>query len=140
VKHFFAYGTLIFPPVLEALLGHETSSETAQLPDHAAFTVRGEVYPAAVEEPGTQLKGRLYAGLDDADWNLLDAFEGDLYERTPVHVATDSGPRQNAELYRAVPRARDRLTMDHWDPRVFSELHREDWLASCRNFAAAFSR
>jgi gamma-glutamylcyclotransferase (GGCT)/AIG2-like uncharacterized protein YtfP len=91
-KALFAYGTLLVPAVLDALLGWSPASRRASLQGFARFCVRGEVFPGIVAWPGARVEGQLILGLTPRDWDKLDEFEGEWYEREAVTVLTADGP------------------------------------------------
>lgn len=90
----FFYGTLIHPEVLSRVIGKpgvHLTTNSANLESHTRFHVKGEDYPAVVdnsaaravmgrdlsEEEG-RVKGCLVQGLTDEDVKFLDSFEGDV--------------------------------------------------------------
>ena len=130
----FAYGTLVLPDVLEALLGRALPAQPAQLAGYARYRVRGEVFPALAAEAGADTSGVLYTGVDQREWALLDRFEGELYVRRAVRVETPAGAR-DAWTYLVAAGREPLLTREPWDPRSFAEGNRARWLELCRAFA-----
>ena len=143
----FAYGTLLFPPVLHAVVGRVPRSIAATLDGFARRRVAGELFPAIVEAPGERVAGVLYLTLDDRAWRRLDAFEGDLYERRSVVVTPasrflpsdleapgagegvaipvrgderDERRAVSALTYVVRRDVRHRLSAELWDPEVFA--------------------
>jgi gamma-glutamylcyclotransferase (GGCT)/AIG2-like uncharacterized protein YtfP len=110
----FAYGTLLVPAVVHALLGWSPTSQPAILQDFARFGVRGEAFPGIVPRTGARVEGQLLHGLTPRDWGKLDDFEGDWYERTAVTVLTAEGP-QPALVYVVGPEHDALLTSEPWD-------------------------
>ena len=51
----FAYGTLIFPEVVEIVVGRRPPKWDALLPGYRRARLDGRVYPGIVEEPGRYL-------------------------------------------------------------------------------------
>ena len=150
----FAYGTLLFPPVLRVIAGSVPRSIPATLDGFARRRVAGELFPAIVEAPGERVDGVLYLGLDDRAWRRLDAFEGDLYERRSVVVtvpralvpaeldsagACDGGSliaggaaerRTLSGLTYVLDRElRHRSSAALWDPDAFARDHLEAFVA-----------
>lgn len=85
----FVYGTLQDPDVLAAVLGRPVDVAVlpvAAAPGYRAIAYPGRVYPALVADPTGAAPGRLLAGLDRLDFDILDAFEGDEYRRTSITV------------------------------------------------------
>lgn len=81
----FVYGTLRFPPVLQALLGRVPALSDAELPGWRAAALPGRTYPGLV--PGAGARGVVLDGLTEEEWAVLDAFEGSGYIRSEVVLA-----------------------------------------------------
>ena len=121
----FAYGTLLFPDVLAAVVGRSLTAEPATLGGYVRRGVIGEIFPAMVEgERHDRVVGVLYVGLDDREWSRLDRFEGDLYERHRVRIGT-----RDAFTYVLASAWRHRLGVEPWDPDAFARDHLEAFLA-----------
>jgi catechol 2,3-dioxygenase-like lactoylglutathione lyase family enzyme/gamma-glutamylcyclotransferase (GGCT)/AIG2-like uncharacterized protein YtfP len=124
----FAYGTLEFAELVEAITGRRFPSEPALLRDFARSLVRGADHPAIAPAPGAQTPGSLYSGVDDDSLAALDRFEGDLYERREVSVWTASG--EKTALAWVLREDRRHLLGDEpWDPERFAARHLRAWLA-----------
>jgi gamma-glutamylcyclotransferase (GGCT)/AIG2-like uncharacterized protein YtfP len=132
----FAYGTLLFPAVMEAVTGRRFGTREAELAGYARRRLRRRIYPAAVASPGERVAGRLYEGVDAATLARLDRFEGDLYERRRVSVAPAEGGAVAAELYVVVAARRGELLDEPWDPEEFASAHLAAYLRSCAAFRA----
>ena len=125
VKTLFAYGTLLFPEVLSAVTGLSLTAEPATLDGYVRRGVIGEIFPAIVEgDRHDRVAGALYVGLDDRAWGRLDRFEGDLYERRLVRIAT-----RDAFTYVLASTWRHRLAAEPWDPAAFARDHLDAFLA-----------
>lgn len=94
-KSLFAYGTLMFPEILEALLGRVPTNEDAVAEGWRAVAIPGRSYPALVASPG-RARGRLLLDLEPDEWRVIDAYEEDTYELRSVDVDT---PRRAAVAY-----------------------------------------
>jgi gamma-glutamylcyclotransferase (GGCT)/AIG2-like uncharacterized protein YtfP len=127
----FAYGSLLFPAVLEAVIGVARSPRPARLTDHARFLVRGEPYPAIVEARGALTVGVVYADLPAEAFVRLDRFEGSFYERRMLEVDSDGGARL-AFAYVVPDSRRDLIDEAPFDPAVFERDHLAAWLDSLR--------
>jgi len=128
----FAYGTLQVPEVLGALCGSERAPVEAWLDDFARLCVRDAVYPAIVPRRGATTRGRLYLGLDAEDMRVLDAFEGELYERRLVDVGLAGAGEARAFAYVATARAARLLIDRPWDLDDFQRTHAARYVARCR--------
>jgi gamma-glutamylcyclotransferase (GGCT)/AIG2-like uncharacterized protein YtfP len=80
----FAYGTLMWPEVLESVTGERPGGRKAVLRGYRRLRVKGETYPVVVESEEDVVEGILYRGLSAAAFELLDRFEGAEYDR--VHI------------------------------------------------------
>ena len=130
----FVYGTLLVPIISERVLGRPLVGIPAVLKDHVRLCVEGEVYPAVVRRVGSSVEGRLCDGLDRADLDRLDAYEGDLYRRVPVRVecrgsaipgAHDDANRGSlhCETYLFRSESGAKLTGDEWSLEEFQRCH-----------------
>lgn len=128
----FAYGTLRFPPILEAVASVDLRGVAATLRGYRCEAVRGEAYPAIVDDPTGRVTGRLYQGLSPAALRALDRFEGDEYRRRVVTVVAEDGRAQQAWCYVIAPRWRRRLEGRLWDPEQFERLHLAAYLRRLR--------
>jgi gamma-glutamylcyclotransferase (GGCT)/AIG2-like uncharacterized protein YtfP len=132
----FAYGTLLVPEVMEALLGRTVPSAPARLAGFACYRVRGAVFPAALESSGREIRGRLYRGLDPPTLALLDRFEGDLYQRRRLTVELGGG-ESAAWVYLLAADRSGLLTDEPWSLAEFVQLHLLAYLRGCRAFRSA---
>ncbi len=91
-NNLFAYGTLMWPEVLEGVIGRRLKGRPATLTGFLRLRVIGEHYPAVIPSPGDEVDGLLYDGLTDTDFRHLDRFEGEEYDRVTVcigHVSVE---------------------------------------------------
>jgi gamma-glutamylcyclotransferase (GGCT)/AIG2-like uncharacterized protein YtfP len=88
----FAYGTLMWPEVLESVVGRRLEGVPVVLEGFRRLCVKGQHYPAAIEAAGYSVAGVLYAGLTEQEFQCLDTFEGEEYERIDV-VAGGEGAK-----------------------------------------------
>ncbi len=82
----FSYGTLMWPEVLEAVIGRRLEGVAASLSGYVRLRVRGEHYPAVVPSARDEVEGVLYQNLNTDDFRHLDRFEGREYDRTVVRI------------------------------------------------------
>jgi gamma-glutamylcyclotransferase (GGCT)/AIG2-like uncharacterized protein YtfP len=95
----FVYGTLQVPTVLERVLGRVPRMTVAQLQDYQRGRVSGQSYPAIVAAYGESVTGSVLFDLNDAEWSLLDAYEGELYARHKITVTIDNQQPREADGY-----------------------------------------
>ena len=132
----FTYGTLLVAEVMEAVAGARFASVPARLDGWERVRVRDAVYPGVRAVTGASVDGRLWLDVHDAALLRLDRFEGEMYERRVVRVATADGAR-SAQVY-VVPPAYVHLLEDApWDVERFRREHLARYLEHCRTGEAA---
>ena len=130
----FTYGTLMIPEVMVAVTTRRFRSIDAILKGYARFTVKGESYPGITPEPGAITEGIIYFDVDELSLERLDAFEGDLYQRTPIRVETEKEDILNAETYVIKPRYRSCLSSKEWNAKEFARKHLASFLKTYSGF------
>lgn len=129
----FCYGTLEFPPILEAVAGRRFPGRAAVLPGYRRLAVRGQVFPGIVAQAGAEVGGTLYRGLSNAHLRRLDAYENAFYRRRPLRVRDAAGGRSRLAWTYVVPALyRHRLAAADWDPAVFLRRHYARYLRRLR--------
>ena len=134
--HFFAYGTLEIPEVMQAVTGRRFEPVDARLPDHARHMLAERIYPGVVPEPGAETTGCLYRDLDADSFAALDRFEGRIYTRRRLSVRTNDGAACDAFVYVLNDAERHLLRDEQWSRERFREIHLHDYLRACRAFRA----
>ena len=86
----FAYGTLMWPEVLEAVIGRRLEGEKVTLRGFRRLRIKGEHYPAIIAASGNSVSGVLYDGLTPEDFEHLDRFEGEEYQRKRQQIDNTS--------------------------------------------------
>ena len=127
----FCYGTLQHPDVMEALIGARRPARPGRLDGYARSELRGEIYPGIVPAPDASTPGLLYTQLAPEDLEILDVFEGPLYERVAIQVVVGDA-RAPAWVYAVHPRQRARITGDAWSFERFCAEHAAAYVQSCR--------
>lgn len=116
--HVFAYGSLMFAPVWQRVVGGGYRSVPAVLDGYACHEVAGETYPGIIAVRDASVRGVLYLDVTAADIAALDAFEGPEYRRDSVRVSLESGATADAAAY--VYLLPQRLSAAPWRPEAFS--------------------
>jgi len=124
----FVYGTLELPELVLRVTGRRFPSEAAVLEGFARSILRGATYPGIAPAAGARTPGTLYSEVDPESLAALDRFEGALYQRCAVTVATAAGEHS---AFAWVVRAEHRfvLTGEPWDRDRFVARHLREWLA-----------
>lgn len=123
----FAYGTLQFPEVLDALLDRVPEIRPAALVGWRAARLHGLSYPG-LTPGGGPAPGVLLTGLSQAEWRILDAYEDEEYDLVAVQLA-DTAP---ALAYRY--RRTDLLLEQDWSAAEFAGRDLPDFAESCRQW------
>lgn len=113
-RRLFCYGTLQLPTVLEAVIGRRLRGMRAALTGYGAFEVRRAEYPGLLRLPGQTTWGLLYENLSRPELNVLDRFEGDLYQRRHLVVRRVDGRRVQAWVYMPAAGRQRELTAIPW--------------------------
>lgn len=120
----FAYGTLMWPDILEDVVGRNVDGCPAVLENVRRLRVKNEVYPSLVSCEGGEVSGVLYCGLSEQDIAALDRFEGPEYDRRNVQVEIGGAPME-AETYFTSEKGLDLLEETEWIPEQLpGELRR----------------
>ena len=130
----FAYGTLQFDDVMEAVTGRRFAGVPASLAGYRRSCLHARSYPGIVPDAGEKTDGRLYPEVDAEALAVLDAFEGTLYDRLALVVRTSTGEGVRAWAYVVVERQRYRVSPQSWDPELFLQQHGEKFIEGCRRF------
>ena len=125
----FAYGTLQFPEVIEAVCGRNFSGEPARLPGFVRLRIEGQSYPGIRAQEGGVTEGILYSGVDSDAISLLDRFEGGQYVRRSLLVETADGRKGRAAVYVVAEEHLADLSGEPWDPEVFRNQDLVSFLA-----------
>jgi gamma-glutamylcyclotransferase (GGCT)/AIG2-like uncharacterized protein YtfP len=123
----FVYGTLLFSEITERVLGRLPQVDRAAAPSWSTRILTERTYPGLVPDKMAAAGGLLFMDLSDAEWALLDAYEGDEYERTTLTVVSQSGQPTEAEIYLLLDESI--VTEDRWTTQWFADLHLADFLA-----------
>ena len=130
----FTYGTLMIADVMYAVTTREFRFVDAILRGYARFMVKGESYPGIIPVTDAVTEGIIYFDADELSLERLDAFEGDLYQRTPIQAETQEGKILNAETYVVKPEYRDYLSSKGWDVEEFVQNSLEAFLNTYQGF------
>jgi gamma-glutamylcyclotransferase (GGCT)/AIG2-like uncharacterized protein YtfP len=127
----FAYGTLRFPDVLEALLGRVPQHSPAIAPGWRVAALDGRVYPVLVPGDGGA-GGILISGLTAEEWRVIDAYEDDFYELERLTLV-DGRPG-----WAYLTRDRTAALPSDWSPGDFTTRHLGAFAGACREWRRAY--
>jgi len=136
VKNIFTYGSLMFAPVWDSLVGNHYESEPAVLGGFRRYAVRDEEYPVIKPDKNNAcVEGVIYYDVGDEDLGELDTFEGNYYTRQKVFVIAGS-KRVCAEVYVLRPRYYAIALPQPWDAEKFSHQGIHQFMARYKGFRA----
>ena len=130
----FTYGTLMIPSVMHAVAARKFRFINAVLKGYARFTVKGESYPGIIQAKDAVTEGIIYFDVDEWSLERLDAFEGDLYQRTPVWVKTEKEQILKAETYVIKSEYQGYLSSKEWNVKEFAKKHLKAFLEGYQGF------
>ena len=133
----FVYGTLMFPQVVTELTGLTPTYVPAVAYNTTRLGMRNQVYPGLVNRSGSFTQGYLLRNLDDASWCIIEAFEGDEYERGPVTIET-AGNSVRTHTFFVRTDCQDRLLDLPWDPEAFLRYELDTYLTDCRSLQRSY--
>lgn len=113
-RHLFAYGTLQHPRIIGRILNRIPPAASARLPGFARFRIRDEDFPGIIPAEDSNLDGTVFFDISDPEWERLDAYESNLYQRQTLWVTAAEGIRMQAETYVIPPQNENDLTRDPW--------------------------
>ncbi len=131
----FAYGTLMFPEIVEVLIGRVPQMQSARLGDHRRGRIekagRIAIGPGLVPLAGHHVDGMLLFDLTARELAIFDLFEDSAkgYRATSgIVLVRDSACQVAAKFYVATDDERLFITEEDWSPDAF----RRDGLGALR--------
>jgi gamma-glutamylcyclotransferase (GGCT)/AIG2-like uncharacterized protein YtfP len=115
-RFLFAYGTLQFAPVLERLLGRVPTCVAVELLGYRRAAFVDASYPGAVADASARILGTCLGPLTPVEFQNLDEYEGERYERVPCWVN-----RQAGYVYVVQPPFRRLLSDVDWDAKRWQQ-------------------
>jgi Gamma-glutamyl cyclotransferase, AIG2-like len=131
----FTYGTLLFPEVLQALIGRVPQRQMTSAPGWRVAAVRDRVYPGLVAAPDSIAPGRLVTELTEDEWRLIDDFEGDRYELRQLSLANG---RDDGFAYVLIDDAE--ACPHNWDLENFAKAYLPTYAKHCAAWRARYDR
>ena len=124
----FAYGTLMLPEVMHALVGRRVDGVSAILNGYIRRRIRGESFPGIVQGEGS-VTGIVYAGIDVEELERLDDFESDFYDRVDLSDAISADCAAPVLGYVVAPRYRELMSNEDWDLEHFRRVHLQRYVS-----------
>lgn len=133
----FVYGSLQFQDVIEAVSGRRFPAEDAVLHGYRRRRIQNHSFPGIRPDSAEKTQGQILRDVLEADLQVLDAFEGDLYERKTVSVRIGSDRLQtDTEAFAYVIRDEfaDWMSAESWDLGWFQKNELRSFIPRCREF------
>lgn len=118
-RNCFTYGSLMTEHIMFGVCGIQLSAKPARLAGFSRHPVKDEDYPGIVPSEEHEVHGVLYLDVPADALARLDAFEGELYRRTPVTVECQDGQHLPADTYVFRPEHAHLLLPGDWDEAAF---------------------
>lgn len=125
----FAYGTLALDPVIHTLIGRVPPYVDITVSGWRAVQLPDRTYPGLVVGARHTVTGRVYSGLDLAEWILLDTFEDPAYR---IGVISDGQVPALAYIWP------DAAEASPWDSSRFSGSELPAYLQRCRTWRGRY--
>ena len=124
----FAYGTLMFPTIIQAVIGRIPDQQPAMIAGYRRLVVAGELFPAIIanDESGDRVQGVIYLDISRKEWERLIAFEDPFYNLESVNVHC-SGREISALAFVLPPALSSLLSEKVWEPDAFRDSFIERW-------------
>lgn len=133
MNHLFAYGTLMWPEVLAAVIGRPLSGTPATLSGFRRMRVKEELYPALVKSYSREaVKGILYRDLTEEEFRFLERFEGEEYDRKEVCIGAEQ-----AQVYVLSRAWRHIADSRLWRPEDMQKEHLEAFCSEYKGWSKA---
>lgn len=122
------------PDVWKLVTNREESGKSAVLNGYQRNALRGLLYPAIFRNDRDKVHGLVYERLDESDWQILDHFEGNHYERKLVEVVGPDGSVFPCFTYVALISLEDLRINQPWDFEKFTREHLSEFLRTYGGF------
>lgn len=129
----FTYGSLMFHDVWSVLVKGNYTSQKATLAHYTRRCVKNDEYPV-IFKGGENVEGVVYTNISNEDMAILDAFEGEFYQRITVDVQTQTQIIQ-ADVYVLKEEYFHIIEDKPWDVKEFATTGIKCFLANYKGFA-----
>jgi hypothetical protein len=129
VQNFFVFGTLMYPRILEALLGAVPEMLDATLSGYRRCSIdvpgRAAKGPALVPSSTDKVRGKILCGLVPHQTKIIDLFEDAAsgYRRVRGQAQPKAGRLMDVDFYVATEQLRDYLSDDDWSETEFENQY-----------------
>ena len=137
MAHLFAYGTLMCEDIMSEVARCRLSNVSGKLRGYRRRIVKGELYPALVQDEAGQVSGLVYREVPPSAWERLDRFEGEMYRRQSVQVELGDSTLLQAATYVVRPEFLGHLERSDWDFDGFIRSGKKRFLREYRKDLSA---
>lgn len=113
----FAYGTLQHPDIMSHVLGRIPDSAPANLKNYARYRMQGFNFPGIVPEDSQRVDGTLFFDITPEEWERLDAYEADFYDR--IQVTVEPPEAAPAFVYVVPTRNQHLISTESWTLKTY---------------------
>lgn len=118
----------MFDEVWQCLVDRRPQNIPARLNGYGRVYIQNQVYPGLKADASSEVEGLLLLDLNDGEIRVLDEFEGDEYERSPVDLTVEDGGQFTAYAYLVRPDCQQVLTDADWHPDTFYTKHLNEFI------------
>ena len=115
MTHLFAYGTLMCEDIMSEVAGCRLPNAPGKLRGYSRRTVKGELYPALVQDEAGLVSGLVFRDVPPSAWERLDRFEGEIYRRQSVQIELANSKLLQAATYVVRLEFLGHLDLSDWD-------------------------
>ncbi len=119
----FVYGPLMFPEIIQAIIGRKISFRAGLLRGYVRVGVRDQPQAAMIPFPDTSTQGLVYLEVDKVALKNMDVYLGKFFDRVEVNIETDGGEWIEAETHVFKLSKRKLLSSKPWDEDEFRRKH-----------------
>ena len=130
----FTYGTLMVPEIIQSLLGRQPKAEPAYLNGFERHLVMNANYPGIRPQLNGCVSGLVYFQISQNELDILNAFEGDMYEVLAVTATLISGESIPTCTYVVKEQFENLLTDKDWSLEKFNSLHKDNFIREYHGF------
>lgn len=134
MTHLFTYGSLMCKDIMKMVSGQESLQKKARLDGFFRSQIVDETYPGIFPQTNRYVKGMIYFDLTQTALARLDAFEGEYYIRSQIHINCDEMGVIPAAAYIIKPSYQHLLTGKEWSFEDFLTSGKQEFLSKYVGF------
>lgn len=137
--YLFAYGTLTFPEIMDALSssGGSHCLGKASLPGYERRCEKSTLFPVMYAKDGATTDGTLWQINDSETGLILDCYEDAFYQLEWAEMM-HNGKKISVKIYTVTPDS-SHIGDAPWDPDAFKKAHIDDYQGVIADFKEVFA-